>query len=162
MTLRDVLATHWGDVASLAGLALTIWAVLKAKKAAEQARDAAQQVKERIAGLDTLSDVSAAITIMDEIKRLQRLRAWPLVLDRYSVLRRHLVRIEQLNAGLTEEQRTQIARSIAQFRIIEAKVERATVTDQLAQIDSAAFNRTISDRIDELEGIMTAIKQAGV
>ena len=60
MTFRVFLATHWGDVASLAGLALTIWAVLKAKKAAEQARDAAQQVKERIASLDTLADVSAA------------------------------------------------------------------------------------------------------
>ena len=49
MRLRDFLAAHWGDVASLAGLALTIWAVFKAKKAAEQARDATQQVKERIA-----------------------------------------------------------------------------------------------------------------
>jgi len=37
MIFRDFLATHWGDLASLAGLALTIWAVLRAKKAAEQA-----------------------------------------------------------------------------------------------------------------------------
>jgi hypothetical protein len=91
----------WGDLASLAGLALTIWAVLKAKKAAEQARDAAQQVKERIASLDTLADVSAAIAILDEIKRLQRLGAWQVVLDRYSILRRHLIRVEQLNPALT-------------------------------------------------------------
>jgi hypothetical protein len=70
MTFRDFLATHWGDLASLAGLALTIWAVLRAKKAAEQARDAAQQVKERIARLDTVSAVSAAITTLEEIKIL--------------------------------------------------------------------------------------------
>jgi len=43
MTLRDFLAAQWGDLASLTGLALTIWAVLKAKKAAEQARDAARR-----------------------------------------------------------------------------------------------------------------------
>jgi hypothetical protein len=59
MTFRDFLASHWGDVASLAGLALTIWAVFKAKKAAEQARDIAQQVKKQIASLDTLAAVSA-------------------------------------------------------------------------------------------------------
>jgi len=119
MTCRDFLASHWDDLASLAGLALTIWAVLRAKKAAEQARDAAQQVKERIASLDTLADISAAITIMDEIKRLQRLGAWQVVLDRYSILRRHLIRVEQLSPALTEIQRRQIARAIGQFRIIE-------------------------------------------
>ncbi len=120
------------------------------------------KVKERIASLDTLADVAAAITTLDEIKRLQRLRAWHLVLDRYGVLRRHLVRVEQLNAGITETQRKQIAKAISQFRIIEEKVERAMSAPDQDQIDSPAFNRTVSDRIDELERIMTAIKQAGV
>jgi hypothetical protein len=57
-----------------------IWAVFKAKKAAEQARDAAQQVKERIAHLDTVAAVSAAITTLEEIKILHRTRAWDRVL----------------------------------------------------------------------------------
>jgi hypothetical protein len=162
MTLRVFLATHWGDVASLAGLALTIWAVFKTKKAAEQARDAAQQVKDRIASLDTLADVSAAITIMDEIKRLQRLGAWQIVLDRYSILRRHLIRVEQLNPALGEIQRRQIARAIGQFRIIETKVEEAMSAPENGPADAVAFNRIVSAQIDAIERIMTAIKQAGV
>lgn len=44
----------------------------------------ARQVKDRIATLDTLADVSAAIAIMEEIKRLQRASAWQIALDRYS------------------------------------------------------------------------------
>jgi hypothetical protein len=115
MTLRDFLAAHWGDVASLAGLALTIWAVFKAKKAAEQARDAAQQVKERIAHLDTVAAVSAAITTIEEIKILHRTRAWDRVLAQYSTLRRHFVTIE---AGLTRAQRDQVGSAFSQFRII--------------------------------------------
>ena len=162
MTFRDFLASHWGDLASLAGLALTIWAVFKAKKAAEQARDAAQQVKERIASLDTLADVSAAIAIMDEIKRLQRLGAWQIVLDRYSILRRHLIRVEQLNPALTEIQRRQIARAIGQFRIIETKVEEVMSAPENSPADAVAFNRIVSAQIDAIERIMTAIKQAGV
>src|ERR1700693_5038140 len=98
MTLRHFLAAHWGDVASLTGLALTIWAVLKAKKAAEQARDAAQQGDERIAHMNTVAAVSAAITTLEEIKILHRTRAWDRVLVQYSTLRRHFVTIE---LGLT-------------------------------------------------------------
>ena len=162
MRIPAFLATHWGDLATIVGLALTIWVAFQAKKAAEQARDAAQQVKERIASLDTLADVSAAITIMDEIRRLHRLGAWPLLLDRYSILRRHLIRVEKMNADLTEAQRKQISRAIGQFRIIEMKVESAVSRPEEILVDSAALNRIVSGQVDALEKIMIAIKQAGV
>ena len=109
-------------MASLAGLALTIWEVLRAKKAAEQARDVAQQVKERIAHLDTVAAVSAAITTLEEIKILHRTRAWDRVLTQYSNLRRHFVTIE---AGLTRAQRDQVGSAFSQFRIIEEEVGQA-------------------------------------
>lgn len=102
MDLGQFLADHWGDLASVVrlvisvvGLAITIWVSFKAKKAAEtaktaaeQARDAARQVKDRIATLDTLADASAAIAIMEEIKRLQRSGAWPIALDRCSTFKK--------------------------------------------------------------------------
>jgi hypothetical protein len=111
----DFLAKHWGDLASFVGLAVTIWFAFRAKSAAEQARDAAQQVKDRISSLDTVAALSAAVTTLEELKGLHRIRAWDLVFNRYSSLRKHLVTIE---AGLTEEQRTQIGKAISQFRII--------------------------------------------
>src|SRR6266853_1056967 len=159
MTFRDFLAAHWGDLASLAGLALTIWAVLKAKKAAEQARDAAQQVKERIAHLDTVAAVSAAITTLEEIKTLHRTRAWDRVLAQYSTLRRHFVTIQ---AGLTRAPRDQVGRALSQFRIMEEEVEQAMADQRQDQIDSVKFNKIASAQIETLESIMIAIKQAGV
>jgi hypothetical protein len=159
MTLRDFLAAHWGDVASLTGLALTIWAVLKAKKATEQARDAAQQVKERIAHLDTVAAVSAAITTLEEIKILHRTRAWDRVLAQYSTLRKHFVTIE---AGLTKVQRDQVGRAFSQFRIIEGEVEQAMAGQRQDQIDFVTLNKIASAQIETLERVMIAIKQAGV
>jgi hypothetical protein len=155
----DFLARHWGDLTSLVGLAVTIWFAVRAKHAAEQARDAAQQVKDRISSLDTVAALSAAVETLEQLKGLHRIRAWDLVFNRYSSLRRHLVTIE---AGLTESQRTQIAKAISQFRIIEAEVERASASQQQDQLDSARFNRIVSAQIDVLQKLMIAVKQAEV
>lgn len=160
MNLGQFFAGHWGDLASLVGLAIVIWASLSAKNAAEQARDAARQVKDRIATLDTLADVSAALAIMEEIKRLQRAGAWTIALDRYSTLRRHLVRVEQINPGLTDLQRRQVAHSIVQFRVVEATVERG-ISAGAAGLNFADVNRVVSGQIDRIERVMIAIKQAG-
>jgi uncharacterized membrane protein YebE (DUF533 family) len=50
----DFLAKHWGDLASIAGLAFAIYLAYQAKNAAEQARDAARAAKDRIFSLDTV------------------------------------------------------------------------------------------------------------
>jgi len=143
VNLGQFLADHWGDLASVVGLAIVIWASLTAKNAAEQARDAARQVKERIATLDTLADVSAALAIMEEIKRLQRVQAWQIALDRYSTLRRHLIRVAQMNPGLTDVQRKELAASIDQFRTIEIKVERS-ITAGVKGLNLANVNGVVS------------------
>lgn len=161
MNLGQFFADHWGDLASVVGLVIVIWASLSAKNAAEQARDAAREVKDRIAMLDTLADVSAALAIMEEIKRLQRAGAWPTALDRYSTLRRHLVRVEEINTGLTDIQLDRISKTIAQFRIMEAKVESAILTPGEDELDPVELHAAVSERIDEIERIMIAIKKAG-
>jgi hypothetical protein len=155
----DFVARHWGDLASLVGFGLTIWAIFKAKGAAEQARDAARQVRDRISSLDTVAALAAAVTTLEELKGLHRIRAWDLVLVRYSALRRHLVTIE---AGLAGARRGQITKALSQFRIIEAEVEGAMASRQQNQIDSPRFNQIVSAQIDALEKLMIAIKQAGV
>lgn len=75
----EFLSEHWGDIASVIGLALTVWLAARAKTAAEQARDAAEQVRDQMTALDSLSEISAAIALLDELKNLQRLRVWDLL-----------------------------------------------------------------------------------
>lgn len=118
----DFLAKHWGDLAGVLGFAVTIWLVFRAKTAAEQARDAARQVRARISALDTIGELSTAITILNEIMRLQRTSAWEtlwdIVLDRYTNVRGHLVRSEQ-GVGVGAVHQNSIRTAIAQLSIIE-------------------------------------------
>jgi hypothetical protein len=72
-------ASQWGDLSSIVGLFLaiigfgfTLWGVWRSKSAAEAARDAAQKAKDAIVHLQTIMDFSAAIIMMEEIKRLHR------------------------------------------------------------------------------------------
>ncbi len=96
----DFIQKHWGDLASVFGLALTllaIWFAWRAKTAAEEVRD-------QISRFDTVAELSSAITIIEEIMRLQRTQAWEIVwdivLDRHATLRGHLVRSQ---AGIESE-----------------------------------------------------------
>ena len=154
-----VPGNNWGDILGLIGLAITIWQVISAKSAAEQARKAAEEVKVRILTLDTLSEISSAIALLEELKNLQRLQAWELLLDRYGSLRRRLVRIEHMAA---EVDRLQFSNLLKQFRIIEAEVEQARNSGRYEDVDSAKFHKLVSRQIDELESLMIAIKQAGM
>ena len=148
-------------MASVVGLCFTIWAVWRAKAAAERARDAAEEVRRQISSFDTIADVSAAIAILDEIKRLQRLQAWDIVLDRYSVLRRHLVRIEQSDSAVTDAQKNAVARAMSQFRIMEKKVETARVASAPSSpADLIRFSQIVSAHIDTLERVMMEIRRA--
>jgi len=84
------LVTVLGFVATIVGFIITIQTLIRTKRAAIADRDAAEAAKVQLSRVDTISDFSSAIAIMDEIKRLHRARAWDLVPDRYAILRRLL------------------------------------------------------------------------
>jgi hypothetical protein len=82
------LVTLLGFIATIVGFIVTIQTLFRTKKAALAAREAAEATKIQLSRVDTISEFSSAIALMDEIKRLHRARAWDLVPDRYSILRR--------------------------------------------------------------------------
>ena len=142
-----------GRYSQRAGIALTIWFAWRAKTAAEQARDAADEVRDRISRFDTIAELSAAITIIEEIMRLQRTQAWEtvwdIVLECHSTLRRHLVRT-QSGVG-SERERAFIEAAIEQFGLMTTEIERARSGPERSKLDTAAFNRILSNQKDMLE-----------
>jgi type II secretory pathway component PulM len=138
--------------------------VFQAKTAAEQARDAAQQVRERISALDTIGDLSTAVTILQEIMRLQRTNAWDtvwdIVLDRYATVRVHLVRSEQ-GTGASKAHQRSIRTALDQFGIIVQEIEGARTSRMQEELDTVRFNRVLSDQIDTLERTRMSVKKAG-
>lgn len=160
----DFLTKHWGDLASVLGFALTIWFAWSAKTAAEQAREAANEVRDRISRFDTLAELSAAITIIEEIMRLQRTQAWEIVwdivLDRHTILRGHLVRSQ---AGIEREAlRASVRDAIGHFRIMVGEIERARTEPQQSKLDTAAFNQRLADQVEVLEKVRIDVKRAVV
>jgi hypothetical protein len=158
----DFVAKHWGDLASLLGLACTIWLAYRAKTAAEQARDAAKAARVRISSLNAVSELTAARPTLAQIIGLQRLDSrsipWAIVLDRYESARLSLVRCEQA-AGLREAQRGSIAKAAARLRIIVEEIEAALNDPEQGQLDIVRLNRFLSAHIDDIERARTAIER---
>jgi hypothetical protein len=160
----DFIRKHWGDLASVLGFALTIWFAWRASTAAEQARDAAEEVRDQLSRFDTIAELSAAITIIEEIMRLQRTQAWgivwDIVLDRHSILRGHLVRSQ---AGIDSERlRASVQDAIGHFRIMIWEIERARTRPQQSKLDTAAFNERLADQVEVLERVRIDVKRAGI
>jgi len=118
--LDVALKSGWGDWASAIGLimtvigfCLTLVGVWRSKSAAEKAKQAVIEVQQDIRRIDTVAELSAAISAMNEIKALQRKAAWEILPDRYSALRKALITVRSANvAALTENQQTRFQQTI--------------------------------------------------
>lgn len=156
----DFLAKHWGDLAGVLGLAITIWFAFQAKGAAEQARDAAKAARDRIFSFDTVQELTATKVGLNEIIRLQRLNAlivpWDIVLDRYGNCRHGLVRCAE-GLGIPDAQRRAIGEAIVLLRIMIVDIDQARVEEDLGRLDTVS---TLSILIDELERARIAIERA--
>jgi hypothetical protein len=78
------------------------------KKAAELAQEEVRSVKQALARSSTIADFSAAVTTMNEIKRLHRVEAWTILPDRYAALRSTLISIRSMNPDLKAEVTTHL------------------------------------------------------
>ncbi len=160
------LATTWGDLASIAGLGLTlvgfvvtIVGVWRSRAAAEAARRAAESTQASIAQYDAIADLSAAAAIMDEIKRLQRYGVWGVLPDRYGDLRRKLVALKSSGAQLTDAQRQVFQGAIETFADLERRVERAA-SASAAPPNPAKLNDIVSGQIDEVHAVLVAVQRS--
>jgi hypothetical protein len=140
---------------SVLGFTVTIWGVLRSKKAAEAAATSANQTQERLRNLDTVMDFSSAITIMEEIKRHHRGNNWHILPDRYSTLRGKLISIKSDNAVL-EKHKTAIQNAISQFSDMERNVEKSL--QDSSQLKIAKLNDIVSVQIDSLNEVLSEIK----
>jgi hypothetical protein len=159
----DFVARHWGDLASLLGLALTIWFAYCAKRASEQARDAATAARDRIFSLDALKELTTAKMALSEIVRLQRLGGanapWDIVLERYGTVRESFVRCANV-AGIPETQRRAIGEAIVLLGIMVEDIERALAAADAGRLDIPRVNRILLEQMDDLERARIAIERA--
>jgi hypothetical protein len=159
------LSEHWGDLASVVGVVIsivgfviTIINVAKSKRAAQRAEEAAIDVRESIFRSDTLLELSAALTMMEEIKRLHRANAWNILPDRYSSLKRHLVSIRTSNPKLPDEHQAALQGAIQHFGDMEKRVEK-TLSAKASSPNIATLNEIVSTQVDKVNEILAAFRQ---
>src|SRR5690606_10073611 len=112
----------------------------------------AQSTRDSIAQYDAIADLSAAMTIMDEVKRLQRHGAWSVIPDRYSELRRRLVAIKASHAQVDDSGRKTLQSTIETFADLERRVETA-VAANASPPNPAKLNYIVSGQIDEVHAV---------
>jgi len=152
-------ASVLGLLVSLVGFWITIRSVTTAKKAAQQAELAARQAKEKILKQGALANFSAALSVMEEVIRLHRQKAWENSLDRHSELRRMLAELKEAAVGLTVEQQTQVQAVILQFSTIEKQIERH-VSDGKPEPAIARLNEIVKRQIANVQGISITLRNS--
>jgi len=170
--LIDFVVKHrLGDIASVAGFLLsvigfifTISISLRAKRAAEKARDAAEEALNGFAKFDAAAEVSLAVSTISEIKRMQRQSgSLPLLLERYSSLRVTLIRIRGTIPSSDTSKHTTLQRAVVTLRGCEELVEDASRSqDPTAAQRLVRINRSLNRLMDDLQAILTELRrQAG-
>lgn len=160
--LRD---NQIGDLTGLAGLVLsvlgfaaTLVGVYKSKNAAERAEAAARSTRESIRLFDLVVDFTAAIAMLEDIRRGHRQEQWGILLDRYAAIRKVLVTLNAANATLNAEQRVAVQSALANIATIEREVEEGLSGSDILQ--AARLNSIVSLDIDRLQAVLVEIKMA--
>ncbi len=163
--MEDLLVHHWGDLASVIGLfvsvfgfGLTIVAVRKAKDAARQASEAANATKRSIMAANALVSFGSAMSIMEEIRRLHRRGAWEILPDRYAALKSALISLRMEHPNLSPAHHTAITRGLTQLRGIEKRVEQA-LEGNVQPNGVANMNSVLSVEIEKIGEVLVSLKQ---
>jgi hypothetical protein len=161
---KYIIANNLGDWASVLGVIIvaigfliTIIKVLRLKSTAEAVQEGIIKVREDVLRVETVAEFSAALSVMDEIKRLHRQQAWQILPDRYAHLRKSLITIKTSYSGLEEEHKIALQSAIQIFNGIEKQVEDA-LTKNLVSLDVPKLNRLISKHIDSLQEVLIKIQ----
>jgi hypothetical protein len=157
LSISGNIASLLGLVVSVAGFAWTLVAVRNAKRVAEGAKAAAEKARADILEANSMVELASAVTAMEEIKRLHRQGAWPLLPDRYASLREALATIRTMRPTMSDEHQSVFQGAIQQLRDIEDKVERALATQQQPR-NVPALNKVISLQIDKLAEVLAVMR----
>jgi hypothetical protein len=159
---------HWGDVASVVGLGLSIAGFLltigiasQTRSAAEKAEAAATNARNSLFHFDAIVEVSRAITIRDEITELHRRNEWKSLPTRYMSIRLLLVNIKCATSSLSDLQRATIAGVLTQLNSIASKIESAIHSGKgAAPPRQMPLLEIVKDQRDHLITLMAELKQS--
>lgn len=142
------------NLASIAGLAITLITLVLVKRSGS----AVAEVKQQIRNLNAVQEVGAAIRELEEIRKLHRLKAWAVLPDRYTSLKRQLIAIRE-RQQITQRQRTSVREAIQQLSTMERQVE-TTLFGGRDDLEVDRMNEITSGLIDNLAAVLVDLQNA--
>ena len=151
------ISSFAGVIIAFVGFSVTIYNVIRSKRAASRAEIAANQALDSVRHLDTVQNLSEAIAIVEEIQRLNRTSEWKVVLDRHSTFRNTLIEIKGSAAKLDDNQKSNIQAGIAHSQSMSHKIEIA-LDKKSEPTDMPKMNRILSEQVENLGAILAKVK----
>ena len=157
MDTIGAVASIIGVIVAIIGFALTYWNVTRSKKAAQQAKEAADRVRTDMLRANTVGEFASVLAEMEEIKTLHRQSCWALLPHRYSTLRRSLIEIRAANPDLSDEHKVALQGTIQYLASIERQVETSLANGGQPP-NVPKLNATVSREIDKLQAVLVEIR----
>jgi hypothetical protein len=107
--------------------------------------------------MNAVQGLNDAMVVFQDIRRLHRLKAWPVLPDRYTSLRKELIAIRGRTPGLSEAQQAELQGAVQQLSILESEAEKAIEGSELPKIHS--MNEVVSKQIDRLAILLTELQK---
>lgn len=138
------------------GFVVTFVMLVGSKRAARQAKEAADQARKAISTLDVVNLFSLTISAIDDIKILNRERKGDRILEKYSAVKKNLIAIRTLHPDLTDPERASIQGMITDIVQLENALERALEAGRDEPI--AKINKNLSEKHDLMYEMLVAMK----
>jgi hypothetical protein len=154
-------ANYLGILLTIIGFAITIHDVRKSKKSIDAAKSEigiqVNKVREDIRRIDTVSDLTTAIAMMDEIRVLQRDCQWQILPDRYSSLRKLIISIKKTYPQLSDNQKVILQEALQHITDIDLKIEKSMIKNN-APSDIPTINRILSQQKDNVYEMLIELR----
>ena len=146
-----------GVIIAFIGFSITIYNVIRSKRAANRAEKAANQALESVRHIDAVQKLSSAIAIVEEMQRLNRAKDWKVLLDRHSTFRNLLIEVRGSADNLSEEHKANILDGINHSGAISYKVEVALAKGEDPD-GIPRMNKILSEQAGKLASILIALR----
>lgn len=154
-----------GSWASIIGIPLTIIGLIiaireasKSSNASNSARRAVEQFRKELMMVDLVSELTKAISGLQDVKRLLRNNAFGPIPDRLADIRHTLIGVRASRADYSKEQELIFQDAVSEFRSLETKFEKCLFENNTPRNISRITN-IISEKIDNLQSILIVIKK---
>jgi hypothetical protein len=140
-----------GDGASILGLAITLLGFYFAF-------GRIRQLKEQLSAMNAVQDLNASIRTLEDTRKLIWIeKAWPVLPDRCTSVKRDLIAIRGRTANLTNRQNSAIQAAIQQLSTMEFEIVKVIAGDEEA--DLVRMNEVISKQLDRLATLVVELQR---